>query len=428
MDILLVDDEEIIHRTLGNVLSRSGHHVRGALNGVEALQEVDKSVPDLILSDIRMPVMDGLELIEKLRVRAPTTPRVLITGYGDEDVLIAALQHGAYDYLRKPIQLDKLLDLIDRVRTRKELEQSVLQQAVRSATSEPTHALTYFLAGAARVINTPAAVLGNNLNRLHELFAELSSLPEESLPEESADRGLDSRWLRDRLETALRLTQEARCATERIGHVARQLQVCASMPASTQARDIDLRELVEQVIARFVAAGETTPVELRGGRVKVNGFESELNQALVNLVRNATQAVAGRNDGRVTITVDTPESGWGSIAVADNGDGIPDHVADSVFQPFFTTRTAGEGLGLGLTVCQRVVQVHGGHISFSAPPGEGCCFWMHLPCHRHEPITLEGQAGRPDGCPPNTPPGKPYDDGGHTVGMSADPVTHRPAR
>lgn len=423
MDILLVDDEEIIHRTLGNVLSRSGHHVRRALNGVEALQEVDKSVPDLILSDIRMPVMDGLELIEKLRVRAPTTPRVLITGFGDEDVLIAALQHGAYDYLRKPIQLDKLLDLVDRVRARKELEQSVLQQTVRSPTPESTDAHTHFLAGAARVINTPAAVLGNNLNRLQGLFAELSNLPDGH-----ADHGLDSSRLRDRLEAALRLTQEARCATERIVHVARQLQVCASVPDSARAWDIDLRELGEQVIARFVAAGETTPIELRGGRVKVNGFRPELDQALANLVCNATQAVAGRNDGRVTITVDTPESGWGSIAVADNGDGIPDHVADSVFQPFFTTRTAGEGLGLGLTVCQRVAQAHGGHISFSSPPGEGCCFWMHLPCHPHGLTTQVDQTGRPEGCTLSTSSGNSYDDGGHTVGLSAGPVTHRPAR
>ena len=131
MNIILVDDEEIIHKTLGSFLARSGHAVRTALNGMDALRLLNDAIPDLIISDIRMPVMGGLELVEKFQVRAPATPIILITGHGDEDTAVAALHKGVHEYLRKPVKLEELLGLLERIEERKRLERSLMQERVR---------------------------------------------------------------------------------------------------------------------------------------------------------------------------------------------------------------------------------------------------------------------------------------------------------
>ena len=126
MNILLVDDEEPILRVIGDFLQDCGHEVVSAADGAEALKilEAGRSC-ELIVSDIRMPRLDGLAFLRAARVRFPGIPVVLMTGHGDEQVAIAALQEGAHDYLKKPIRLNELIDRVDQVEERRRLESQV---------------------------------------------------------------------------------------------------------------------------------------------------------------------------------------------------------------------------------------------------------------------------------------------------------------
>mgnify|MGYP001568584512 CR=1 FL=1 len=115
MNILLVDDEEINRQTIGDFLSRRGHRVRMAPDGAEALRLMDGDPPDLVISDIEMPGMDGIAFLKAIRGRFPDLPVILMTGYATVDTAIAALRSRAYDYLKKPIRLQELQACIQRI-------------------------------------------------------------------------------------------------------------------------------------------------------------------------------------------------------------------------------------------------------------------------------------------------------------------------
>lgn len=127
MRILLVDDEPIIIQSIGKFLIEIGHDVAYANDGVNALALLDEDEGfDLIVSDIRMPRIDGLEFLRLARLRSPAVPVLLMTGFGDEGTVLEAFHQGACDYMKKPIKLGDLLACIKRLEMQKRFEADIL--------------------------------------------------------------------------------------------------------------------------------------------------------------------------------------------------------------------------------------------------------------------------------------------------------------
>jgi len=106
--ILLVDDEQIVRQTLGDYLRESGHRVNEACDGLAAVRSIEARDHDLALVDVRMPGMDGFDLLAKAEGLRPEMPVVTITGHADMEVAIKALRLGAADFLPKPVKLEEL--------------------------------------------------------------------------------------------------------------------------------------------------------------------------------------------------------------------------------------------------------------------------------------------------------------------------------
>jgi len=113
--ILIVDDEEIIRESLSFILSKEGYSVQEAANGKIALEMVKEESFDLILTDLEMPEMKGIELLEQVTRIGPETMVVIITAYGSIDTAIAALRQGAVDYILKPVEFDELIVKVRRL-------------------------------------------------------------------------------------------------------------------------------------------------------------------------------------------------------------------------------------------------------------------------------------------------------------------------
>jgi DNA-binding response OmpR family regulator len=160
MDILLVDDEESVIQVLGEFLADCGYEVVPARDGAEGLRVLEsRGGVGLIISDIRMPRMDGIEFLRAVKARYPGTPTILITGHGDEGVATLALQQGACDYLKKPVKLEDLLARVERAESRSRMEADllgpppearrmsevlgVLTETVREVNAAVTSAMTY---------------------------------------------------------------------------------------------------------------------------------------------------------------------------------------------------------------------------------------------------------------------------------------------
>ena len=112
MRVLLVDDEEVIHNTLGVYLADCGMEVESAVNGVSAMEAVENSIHDLVIADMRMPRLDGLALLKKLLDKRPELPVVMISGHGDEDMKDQAENAGARAFLTKPFKLRQVRELV----------------------------------------------------------------------------------------------------------------------------------------------------------------------------------------------------------------------------------------------------------------------------------------------------------------------------
>ena len=387
MNIILVDDEEIIHKTLGSFLARSGHAVRTALNGMDALRLLNDAIPDLIISDIRMPVMGGLELVEKFQVRAPATPIILITGHGDEDTAVAALHKGVHEYLRKPVKLEELLGLLERIEELKRLERSLMQERVRPNHSRHPITMDSLAAGIIHQIDRPTTMINDNLRNVQRILQRFEPLLRRSCGEDP-----EREQLLQLIEDFFGLTNVMKKDSEQIGQVVQQLQMFAHTQSRKVSETVDLSACLEQALAQ-------TEGELRGILLEkqirqefVEGVGQELTQAFVNALQNAAQAIGDRSGGRIGVEMTSHEAGWITVIVADNGPGIADEIADRVFDPFFTTKDPGEGMGLGLTICQSIVSEHGGRVGFNSRSGQGCRLWVRLP-HR--------QVNRRDGQPLN---------------------------
>ena len=116
MKILVVDDEPAIRFSLAELLDEEGHDVREAPHAPAALAMLDDAPADLVLSDLTMPAMDGLQLLDEVRARHPASLFVLITAHGDERTAVRALKNGAYDYLPKPFDNEEIRALARRAR------------------------------------------------------------------------------------------------------------------------------------------------------------------------------------------------------------------------------------------------------------------------------------------------------------------------
>ena len=107
--VLLVDDEEDFVHTLVKRLTRRKLDVRSALSGKEALTTVSEFLPDVIVLDVKMPDMDGIETLKQIKILCPATEVIMLTGHANVEVAIRGMELGAFDYLMKPIEIDELL-------------------------------------------------------------------------------------------------------------------------------------------------------------------------------------------------------------------------------------------------------------------------------------------------------------------------------
>ncbi|GAB4296035.1 MAG: sigma-54 dependent transcriptional regulator [Ignavibacteriaceae bacterium] len=131
--ILVVDDEEIIRDSLSYILQKEGYEVEQAENGKQAFDKIIEQSFDLIITDLEMPVMKGIELLEKIMKLDLQTPVVVITAYGSLDTAISALRTGASDYILKPVEFDELIIKIKRLFEIRELliENKILRNEIQ---------------------------------------------------------------------------------------------------------------------------------------------------------------------------------------------------------------------------------------------------------------------------------------------------------
>ncbi len=330
--ILLAEDDEALAHHVGQILAKH-YRVVTAPNGRIALELAAKHRPDMLVTDLEMPEMDGLELTRHFlaQQKATLAPVLIVSAHSQLGERLAGFDAGAVDFVMKPFSADELL-----ARIRSQL--AIRALALKLHETQKLAAMGMLSAGLAHELRNPANALVNAL----EPF--LALLP-------ASERGEDSAG------TALAQVMEA--AGTQIRDLCKNI-LEFSRSGAVVKRAEDVRDLVRRAHLvlrdRFLCTGFTTRFELAE---PIHCSGPLIQQILINLIDNA--ACAAGAQGRVIFEA-RREQDQIYVEVSDTGPGVPRDLAERIFEPFFTTKAPGEGTGLGLSVSRRIALDHGGEL------------------------------------------------------------------
>ena len=370
--ILLVDDEEGIRKVLDISLSDSGFKVFTAETGKEALDIFRKIRPPIVLTDIKMPGMDGIELLQKIKQESPDTEVIMITGHGDMELAIRSLKFDATDFITKPINEDALeialkranekITLKTRLREHTEnLEQLVREKTKKLVEAERLAAVGQTVAGLAHAIkNITGGLTGGTF---------------------VLDKGLqlnNEKYLREGWDMLK-------------GNVGRLKNMALDLLNYAKEREPDYhlcdpnrpaREVIDLMIPRARENDVSLEIESDESLPKVWLDPEGIHRCLLNLVTNAIDACINvdctQRQGKVVLRILKTE-GWAvEFQVVDNGCGMDEETKEKIFRRFFSTK-GSRGTGLGLMITKKIIDEHQGAIEFDSEKGKGTRFVIRLP-------------------------------------------------
>ena len=393
--VLIVDDVADNVKLLAQELQDQGYHVLTASSGRRALGIASAEHPDVILLDVVMPEMDGVEVCRRLQEDAHTRtiPIILVTSTGLDENVIAGLDAGAVDYVSKPFNRHVLAARIrSALRVTESLEavtrtNQMLREeiAYRKETEEAFHKKDEELRQALKLeaVGRLAGGIAHEFNNLLQAIGGYARMAMGSIsPEETSHQDL----------------QQILKATERAARLTRQL-LDFSRHQRPDRKPVDPNEVVNNVrdmVHPIIGERVTLEAVLDDSVDLVCADAGQLAQVLVNLCLNARDAMP--SGGQLTIetrnvrvdeddqwTYGGLEPGrYVLLTVADTGCGMSAEVKERAFDPFFTTKEIGEGTGLGLATVYGIVQQHDGMILVDSTPGKGTSFRILVPATKEE--------------------------------------------
>jgi signal transduction histidine kinase len=367
--ILFIDDEKKLCSNMQALLTREGYRVDTAETGNAGLQRLNESPYDLVITDVIMPDVPGIEIVRYVRDFLPDTLAIVITGYATLEGAISAMRKGAYDYLTKPIDFDFLKLSIERALERVRLSRTIksyteeLEQRVQERTRELEKAQAQLLrAERLATIGEMAAHVAHEIkNPLTSMGGLVRLLQKKAHKAEKTQ------------EIAAVVLQEVERLERILGNL---LDLRRDRPIkykSLQPHNL-LKETVGLLAPELEKASVSVHWDLSKDLPRIPADEDRMKQVLLNLCTNAIQAMPA--GGVLTLrTLTGPDCVV--LEITDTGEGIPPEQLNRVFTPFYTTKK--QGTGLGLAICEKLVRDHGGRIEVQSRPGQGTTFHLELP-------------------------------------------------
>jgi signal transduction histidine kinase len=370
--LLVVDDEKDIRELLSRVLSRiGGFQVELAENGEEGLQKISNDSYDLVLTDLKMPKVDGLQLVNEIARIKPETLTVLMTGHGSVDSALEAMKRGASDYLTKPLNLEELI-----IRLHKVLEEKQRFVSLKGYAAELEKAneelrkvdqiKSEFVSIASHELRTPLSAIKNSVQLiLQGKTGEINEHQKKFLA--MADRNITR--LTNILNDLLNLS---RIESGRI---------------EMKFEELDVRVPIEFVLSSLQPQAQGKSIrlkmELQDELPTVYGDRDKLEQILTNLVGNSMKFTPEEGEISVSARIFEQDGHMMAVSVKDSGIGIPEDQLTKVFEKFHqvegSLQRSVSGTGLGLAITKGLVEAHQGTIWAESELGKGSTFTFTLP-------------------------------------------------
>lgn len=376
--LLLVDDEDEFRQTIAKRLAKRGLLSDQATGGNDCLSILAKKAMDVVVLDVKMPGLGGIDVLRNITEKYPKTEVILLTGQATASDGVAGIKAGAFDYLTKPVELEHLFnkilqayEKIQRLDAEYKEAQYRKQMEKQMIVAERLASLGTLAAGVAHEINNPLAIIREAAGWMRQLFAkeEIKNIPRH----EDFLKALDK--VEKSVERASRITHQLLGIVGKSGSVAAEVSLAEVTAEALQliAREARSRDI--QIIRQTAPSLDT-----------IRSDASLIRQVLLNLLTNAMHAV--NSNGTITIAIEDRGDSQ-LITVSDSGPGIAPENLDKIFEPFYSTKPPGQGTGLGLFVSRGMVEKLGGTIEVTSTIGQGAHFRIRLPKHLNSPDELE---------------------------------------
>ncbi len=352
--LLIIDDDPFITESLKIGLGDHGHQVYAGHNGREGVDLVHELTPDLVIIDMTMPIMDGLEATEHIR-RSSNVPIIMLTAETDEEDVVAALETGVDEYLSKPFRMNELAARIHALIRRHHWNAEKIEQEIAQLKQSLMATMTHEL-------RTPIASIQS---ALEVVFASASE---------------------DKIECQLRFLEQVQHNTHVLNRLVEDLLILAKIDEGLEIlrRPFSLHTEIERAIrkeSKEIGERNLTVYNEIEEPLEINGDTNKLRHLFYHLLDNAIK-FSQRNQS-IYIWAQTGEAGELQLVFADQGIGIAAEDQEKIFDRFFQldasdSRNYG-GLGIGLTIAQAIAEAHGGQITVRSAPNAGSHFILTLP-------------------------------------------------
>jgi signal transduction histidine kinase len=404
--VLVVDDEKEVVDRLKRFLEKEGYSVYGCLNPQEALVCIAHNRIDVLITDVQMNGMNGLELLEKAKKLYPDIEGIVVTGCNTGEIAIKALRAGAFDYISKPLDLNDLLFSLSKAIERIHLNRNRLyRDRELKITSE---IITKMNEELERRIEERSRELNKTQTQLFQT-SKLATLGEMAAGlAHEINQPLNGIAL---ISTSIRKLKEREMLTD--DHLKSSLVEIDGLIKRMKKIIEHIRTFARQDALKFervdIAKTVDSAMSLMGEQLRLHEIETEirieqdlppvlgepyqLEQVWINLMSNARDAVDEKGEKsargeilpqdyrkKITITAAySAETKLVGVVFEDNGIGIGGEQKKKVFEPFFTTKEVGKSTGLGLSISYGIIENHKGRIEFDSSPGTGTSVRVFLP-------------------------------------------------
>ena len=418
--ILVVDDEPMVLRLLTLQIERLGYAVTPAASGREALALLAESPFHLLITDIMMPEMDGLALMQQAVAIQPDLECIVVSGQADLAIAVEAMKMGAINYIQKPISMmelevslakgmerltllkalkksqeelsqhrDHLEQLVAKrtaelarinkqleadIKARKKAEKEAEQRRRQLIEADKMVSLGILVAGVAHEINNPNNFITMNAPILHHAWDDFLPILEEHY-QEHGDFPVAGIPFSEMREHIPELFSGILDGSERIRRIVFNLRDYARQGISAMDQDVDLNTALRAALVLLAnplkKATDHLTVRYGEGLPPVRGNFQRAEQVIINLLQNAYQSLASPDDHLTVTTGQEPKTSTVFVEIADQGCGISQKNLKRILDPFFTTKRDAGGSGLGLSISAGIMEEHGGRLEFISQPGKG---------------------------------------------------------
>ncbi len=365
--ILLVDDETDIREVMTMSLEDMGFRVLAAENGAQALEYFKRERPPLVITDIKMPVMDGIELLRKIKLENADTEVIMITGHGDMDLAIKSLKYEATEFVTKPVNVDALEIALKRacekITIRRKLEEYTrsLELLIQEKTELQDH------------LSSLGLMIGSIS---HGLKGQITGLDGGIYLVESGLRGKNEALIREGWGMVTMMVERIRKMVMDILYYAKKRDLHREV--------IDVRPFVDEIAMLVESRISNHPIRLVkdfiSSPVTFEVDADDIHSALVNILENAIDAcIRDKKPGERTIDFSvTCERGRIIFTIQDDGIGMTPETVEKIFTLFYSSK-GSEGTGFGLFIAEKIIRQHDGEIKVNSQLGKGSRFVVCIP-------------------------------------------------